>query len=157
VAEYLIQHQNFQLLELKTAGSSQAVDDPRLRDSDFTGDAINRASRLEFQTPESLLDFATKRWQERWVTTHAWDAFTLDRFLQRPFFLLVSVDAPVSLLWKRFVDRSAGLASNSELDSRNFANTNSDAKGGSLNLRTWRILFFGTISSCMKRMSVVPF
>ncbi|KAL4874191.1 hypothetical protein BDV12DRAFT_182019 [Aspergillus spectabilis] len=105
VAEYLIQHQNFQLLELKTAGSSQAVDDPRLRVSDFRSAAINRASRLEFQTPESLLDFATKRWQERWVTTHVWDASTLDRFLQRPFFLLVSVDAPVTLLWKRFVDR----------------------------------------------------
>ncbi|KAJ5123453.1 Deoxycytidylate deaminase, partial [Penicillium atrosanguineum] len=55
--------------------------------------------------PDSLLDFATKRWQERWVTTDIANGETLNRFLLRPFFLLVSVDAPVSLRWKRFSDR----------------------------------------------------
>jgi len=58
-----------------------------------------------FDTADSLLDFATKRWQERWVTTDIANGEVLDRFLLRPFFLLVSVDAPVSLRWKRFSDR----------------------------------------------------
>ncbi|KAL2802282.1 cytidine deaminase-like protein [Aspergillus granulosus] len=102
VAEYLIQHQNFRLLELKNNGSAHTDSDPRLRDINHT---ISSDSRLEFETAESLLDFATKRWQEHWVTTHIWDVKTLDRFLQRPFFLLVSVDAPVSLRWKRFAER----------------------------------------------------
>ncbi|KAL2866354.1 deoxycytidine monophosphate deaminase [Aspergillus lucknowensis] len=102
VAEYLTQYQNFRLLELKNSDFPHVDGDPRLR---YKNDTVPRASRLEFETAESLLDFATKRWQEHWVTTHIWDATILDRFLQRPFFLLVSVDAPVSLRWKRFVAR----------------------------------------------------
>lgn len=58
-----------------------------------------------FDSADALLDFATKKWHERWVTTDIADGGTLDRFLLRPFFLLVSVDAPVSLRWKRFSDR----------------------------------------------------
>ncbi|KAL2833223.1 cytidine deaminase-like protein [Aspergillus cavernicola] len=100
VAGYLIQHQNFRLLELKSSGSPHAR-----QDYEVTNNAIDQASRLKFETAESLLEFATKRWQENWVTTHIWDAAALDRFLQRPFFLLVSVDAPVSLRWKRFAER----------------------------------------------------
>jgi dCMP deaminase len=102
VAEYLIQHQGFRLLELKNSGVSHTASDPRLQHTNLT---INQDSRLEFDTAESLLEFATKRWQEHWITTHIWNVATLDRFLQRPFFLLVSVDAPVSLRWKRFAER----------------------------------------------------
>jgi dCMP deaminase len=52
-----------------------------------------------------LIEFVTKRWEERWIITNIWDHLTLEQFLLRPFFLLVSVDAPVSLRWKRFSDR----------------------------------------------------
>lgn len=58
-----------------------------------------------FETADALLEFVTKQWRERWVTTDITDTATLDRFIVRPFFLLVSVDAPVSLRWKRFTDR----------------------------------------------------
>ncbi|KKK20940.1 hypothetical protein P175DRAFT_0481195 [Aspergillus ochraceoroseus IBT 24754] len=109
VAKYLIQHQNFQLLELKERRLYHHVDDSgddaRLCGSEFTGQGVDQASRLVFESAESLLDFATKRWQENWVTTDIWDISTLDRFLQRPFFLLVNIDAPVSLRWKRFAER----------------------------------------------------
>ena len=47
----------------------------------------------------------TKRWQERWVTTDIWDEGILDVLSRRPFFLLISVDAPVSLRWERFKNR----------------------------------------------------
>ncbi|OQD94637.1 hypothetical protein PENVUL_c131G10332 [Penicillium vulpinum] len=107
IAEYLIQ-QGFQLLEL--AGKSQSNitelgDELRLQASEIRKKEDPKSSELAFQDADSLLDFATKRWQERWVTTDIADATTLDRFLLRPFFLLVSVDAPVSLRWKRFADR----------------------------------------------------
>ncbi|KAL5333293.1 cytidine deaminase-like protein [Aspergillus crustosus] len=106
VADYLVQHQNFRLLRLKTSSSPKRVEDPRLQDFEFKDRVIDRASLLEFETPELLLEFATKRWQERWITTNAWDdAPTLDRLLLRPFFLLVSVDAPVTLRWERLVNR----------------------------------------------------
>lgn len=60
---------------------------------------------LLFESVDLLLDFVTKRWQEHWVTTDIWDGAILDHLIQRPFFLLVSVDAPVSLRWKRYTDR----------------------------------------------------
>jgi dCMP deaminase len=58
-----------------------------------------------FYTPEDLLDFVTKRWRERWVTTDIHTESILDKILRRPFFILVSVDAPVSVRWKRFQAR----------------------------------------------------
>ncbi|KAL4801394.1 cytidine deaminase-like protein [Aspergillus unguis] len=99
VADYLIQHHNFQRIEVKPSVPTK-TNDPKLQES-----ASTDASSLEFDSFGSLLDFATKRWQECWVTTNIGQASTLDRFLQRPFCLLVSVDAPVSLRWKRFADR----------------------------------------------------
>jgi dCMP deaminase len=54
-----------------------------------------------------LLDFVTLRWRERWVTTDIWDDRVVDALLRRPFFLLISVDAPVSVRWQRFKDRCA--------------------------------------------------
>ncbi|KAL4768359.1 cytidine deaminase-like protein [Aspergillus nidulans var. acristatus] len=105
VAEYLIQQQNFRRLEVKTSAPPQFASDPRLHFSDTTNNISGGEPSLVFENFGSLIDFATKRWQERWVTTSIGDASTVDRFLQRPFFLLVSVDAPVSLRWQRFADR----------------------------------------------------
>lgn len=107
IAEHLIQYQGFQLLELVGTSQSQpeSCDDLRLQASEIKKKDDPKSLEFTFQDPDSLLDFATKRWQERWVTTDIADANTLDRFLLRPFFLLVSVDAPVSLRWKRFADR----------------------------------------------------
>lgn len=62
------------------------------------------ASR-SFDDVESLLDFVTKQWKQRWVTTDIWNEEILENLLRRPSFILVSVDAPVSLRWKRFRDR----------------------------------------------------
>ncbi|BDD63805.1 hypothetical protein MAP00_008665 [Monascus purpureus] len=106
IAEYLIQHQNFQLLKLNDNNYPRVADEP---DDDLRLQAseIRRVQSPEFvfENIDSLIEFVTKRWRERWVTTDIWDANTSDRLLQRPFFLLVSVDAPVSLRWKRFSDR----------------------------------------------------
>jgi dCMP deaminase len=54
---------------------------------------------------DTLLEFVTLRWRENWVTTDIWDEKVVDALLRRPFFLLVSVDAPVSVRWQRFKDR----------------------------------------------------
>ena len=108
IAEYLIQHQGFQLLELRSKAVDNIGDesDDHLR---FQASEIRKTdetqSEFVFETANELLDFVTKRWRERWVTTDVTDGETLERFILRPFFLLVSVDAPVSLRWKRFSDR----------------------------------------------------
>jgi dCMP deaminase len=44
----------------------------------------------------------TKQWRERWVTTDVQTESILDKLLRRPFFILVSVDAPVGVRWRRF-------------------------------------------------------
>ncbi|KAJ6113737.1 histidine biosynthesis bifunctional protein hisB [Penicillium sp. IBT 18751x] len=105
IADYLIQ-QGFRVLQLSSKPSHQIADDAdddlRLQASEVSA---GMPAEFVFESPDALLEFATKRWQERWVTTDIANGDTLDRFLLRPFFLLVSVDAPVSLRWKRFSDR----------------------------------------------------
>lgn len=43
------------------------------------------------------------------MTTDIWDDKVVDALLRRPFFLLVSVDAPVSVRWQRFKHRYGSL------------------------------------------------
>ncbi|KAL4889734.1 cytidine deaminase-like protein [Aspergillus ambiguus] len=109
IAEYLIQHEGFQLLGLKNRISLSIADGPeddlRLQASEVTDGDGNQSPHLSFNNLDELLDFATKEWQGLWVTMDIWEVAALDRFLLRPFFLLVSVDAPVSLRWKRFAER----------------------------------------------------
>lgn len=95
-------------MELASKPPHRIADEPddelRLQASQIRNDG-DAHSGFVFDTADSLLDFSTRRWQERWVTTDIAEGATLDGFLLRPFFLLVSVDAPVSLRWKRFSDR----------------------------------------------------
>ncbi|KAL8777646.1 MAG: hypothetical protein Q9194_002439 [Teloschistes cf. exilis] len=58
-----------------------------------------------FDTVEKLVDHITKRWQQRWVTTDIWNEDILEKLLRRPSFLLVSVDAPLTLRWQRYRSR----------------------------------------------------
>lgn len=60
-----------------------------------------------FETTDSLLDFVTRRWQQRWLTFDIQDEDTLEKFVRRPFFVLISIDAPVNVRWKRFAERLA--------------------------------------------------
>lgn len=64
-----------------------------------------KADDKTFLTVEALIDFVTKSWQQRWVTTDVWDEGVLETLSRRPFFILVSVDAPVSIRWRRFKER----------------------------------------------------
>jgi dCMP deaminase len=55
-----------------------------------------------FSTADDLLDFVTKQWRERWVTTDIHSEPILDKLLRRPFFILLSIDAPISIRWARY-------------------------------------------------------
>lgn len=100
VAAFLVKHQEFTRLYLKHPTPSSAKQEPPPCDTSPHHLPI-------FETAASLLDFVTKRWQQRWVTTDIWNEGVVDVFRRRPCFLLVSVDAPVSLRWKRLKDRLA--------------------------------------------------
>jgi dCMP deaminase len=57
---------------------------------------------LTFTTVEALLDFVTTRWRDRWIINGIWSEKVLESLLRRPFFLLISVDAPIIVRWKRY-------------------------------------------------------
>ena len=62
---------------------------------------------LTFETVQELRDYVTRHWRTHYVTTDIWDLSILETLSQRPFFLHIAVDAPVSLRWTRFSQRQA--------------------------------------------------
>jgi dCMP deaminase len=104
-AEYLVQQHGFLRLHLPSQlqlGGHASEDAKRLLPS-VTDEKGTRG--LTFPDVDSLLEFVTKRWREHWVLTDIHDEATLELLLRRPFFLLLSIDAPVSLRYKRFTER----------------------------------------------------
>ncbi|MCJ1439092.1 Deoxycytidine monophosphate (dCMP) deaminase [Xylographa pallens] len=100
VAKYLIQHHGFLEVHLSntattsaTEGSAPGTQSPCLDQSTVSGDEKGKYS---FAAIDLLLDFVTKRWQERWVMTEIWNESVLERLVRRPFFLLVSINAPAN-------------------------------------------------------------
>lgn len=75
--------------------------------ADHTTSNLSRSRRQQqvFSNPDELLDFVTKHWRDRWVTTDIPDESVLEMYTRRPFFLLISVDAPVTVRWRRFQTR----------------------------------------------------
>ncbi|KAI9900784.1 hypothetical protein N3K66_005046 [Trichothecium roseum] len=78
---------------------------PRSGQSSSSSTRQYRPPQYTFGTAEDLLDFVTKQWRSRFVTTDIPTEAALDVFLRRPFFLLISVDAPLTVRWKRSRDR----------------------------------------------------
>ena len=60
-----------------------------------------------FPTAEELLDYVTKRWRSRFVTTDIHTEAILDVLIRRPFFLLLSTDAPLTVRWRRYRQRAS--------------------------------------------------
>lgn len=69
------------------------------------GETGNFFRHSEFDTVDDLLEHVTKQWRDRWVMTDICDEGILDALLRRPFFILVSIDAPITLRWQRYKAR----------------------------------------------------
>lgn len=119
IADYLVNEQGFSILYLEPVPSTPPSA-PSLHDethpgaqssvssssSASHGEEVNGvAEPRSFATAGELLAFVTKRWQRRWVTIDVRDDEFLEKHFQRPWFLLVSVDAPVMVRWQRFQER----------------------------------------------------
>lgn len=105
IASYLIKEHGFKRVRLTRPAATPQVeksagDSSLLNDGEFVNE-----DEPSFSNIGQLLDFITKRWRERWVMTDIWEDPTLDELIRRPFFLLISVDAPVSIRWERFKAR----------------------------------------------------
>ncbi|KAI0386617.1 cytidine deaminase-like protein [Hypomontagnella monticulosa] len=126
VAQYLIDHHGFKKLHLRMTtpngdgdvGSSASESEADL--AAHNAAKSNLPLRLKqtptshtFSTTTSLLDFVTKYWRSRWVTTDIHDETVLDTLSRRPFFILISVDAPLTVRWRRYQQRSSSLGESS--------------------------------------------
>ncbi|KAK8139786.1 hypothetical protein PG984_000909 [Apiospora sp. TS-2023a] len=123
VAQYLVEHHGFQRLHLSlaqasngTASSSEPAEGSSSSDvSEGAGSGSQRPIHGKPSTPPAhsftsatdLLDFVTKYWRSRWVTTDIHDETILDILSRRPFFILVSVDAPIVIRWRRHQARNS--------------------------------------------------
>lgn len=61
---------------------------------------------ITFESAEDLLTYATTHWRDHFVTVSIWSQEILDVLSARPFFILISVDAPITLRWNRFCAQS---------------------------------------------------
>lgn len=76
----------------------------RERFSEARGDAERSCQEpdcLCFDSASLMLDFATENWQKSYVTTDLKDLESIRSFSIRPFFLLLSIDAPLRLRFER--------------------------------------------------------
>ena len=104
VANYLVNNEDFTQLYLERISTGH-LSNKTLVQAQNHADHPSGVEEILFDTVDSLLDVITKQWKRRWVTIDIWNEDILESLLCRPSFLLVSVDAPVSLRWKRFKER----------------------------------------------------
>jgi dCMP deaminase len=57
--------------------------------------------KLHFGTEIELLDYVTRNWQSNFVTTELNTRTSLEKFRTRPFFMVLSVDAPILTRYRR--------------------------------------------------------
>lgn len=123
VAQYLIDHHGFKKLYLEApnpqdeshSGSAESEAESAAPDAAAEASLSLRlkqtpsssSSSYIFPTTTALLDFVTKHWRSRWVTTDVHDEAVLETLNRRPFFLLISVDAPLLVRWHRYRRRSS--------------------------------------------------
>ena len=104
VADYLVREHGFYAISLEKCPGENTGKKPAFKGSSgLTEDSAQKD--LPFSDIDALLDFVTRRWRERWVIKDIWDESILDALLRRPFFLLISVDAPVTVRWNRYSSR----------------------------------------------------
>lgn len=63
------------------------------------------SSALDFPSALALDKFVSENWRENYVLTTIWNEAILDTLAKRPHFILLSIDAPISVRWQRFHER----------------------------------------------------
>lgn len=101
VARYLETKHNFTVIRIVETNNS--IDDGGRNCASWTdGEKI-------YPSCKSLLDYTTRHWSKRFVILGMGlvEPKALETFLRRPFFLLLSVDAPTLVRWQRYQKRIA--------------------------------------------------
>ena len=108
IADYLVKHHAFTHIYLarpSTASMNEKLAGESTISRTDQAETDNGETTYHFPDVETLIDFITKKWDQCWVTTDIWDEEIFETLSRRPFFLLVSVDAPLGLRWRRLKAR----------------------------------------------------
>lgn len=112
VQQYLIEHHNFSPLTLRRTAETPSVE-KSASEAHVPSQQLSNGhgpDAQSFSNVDDLLDYATTHWQSHFVTTDIHSEAVVDALFRRPFFILVHVDAPISVRWQRFRDRCARAA-----------------------------------------------
>ncbi|EGP86905.1 uncharacterized protein MYCGRDRAFT_72878 [Zymoseptoria tritici IPO323] len=93
VLDYLVTQHDFQVLALASDEQDSSISLPRTR---------HIQPITTFPTIDRLLTHATRDWRKNFVTVSIHSTETVDILSRRPCFLLLHVDAPVTLRWQRY-------------------------------------------------------
>lgn len=99
VAKYLIVHHHFRPAFLRASTSLQQHGSTLLS---LCASPNQSQDTYDFDSTAELLDYCTAHWRDNIVTLDLRSRHELDvGFLKRPFFLLIGVDAPFTVRWRR--------------------------------------------------------
>lgn len=117
VARYL-SFQGFKVLKVETSqenGTHTLVDGTRCKSLELNhkqkeiaersfneGDETGMDIFMKFSDYLQLLEYVTSCWRDNFILSHIDDIAMLKALQQRPFFLHISVDAPIDFRYKRF-------------------------------------------------------
>lgn len=105
VANYLVHRHGFRIARVATKGSTSHTDQHAAATTDVAVAATTpslQGSEEVFATPSQLLKYATSHWRDRIVTLDVVSVQDIARgFAKRPFFLLVAVEAPLTVRYRR--------------------------------------------------------
>ncbi|CAK7272621.1 Deoxycytidine monophosphate (dCMP) deaminase [Sporothrix epigloea] len=94
IAQYLTERHGFLRLRIRPDAETGA-------ETVAMVSTVANPSTTTFASADAMLDFVTLHWRDRHVTTDIVSEAVLDILSRRPFFLLISVDAPVTVRWRR--------------------------------------------------------
>ncbi|KAI0114499.1 cytidine deaminase-like protein [Nemania sp. FL0031] len=104
VAQYLVEHHGFTRLHIENQETQRLEREPVVN-------GTKTQAPIVFPTATALIDFVTKDWRDHFVTTDIHSEVILSVLSRRPFFILISVDAPVTVRWRRHQARQKLAAS----------------------------------------------
>lgn len=116
MADYLIQNHNFTQLYIDRPCGTPALEKRQSITTSLASVSLTPSISNEtksFSNAEVLIDFVTSNWQNNYVTTSLWSQSILDILSHRPFFILISVDAPVTVRWQRYQTKRSQMVNTS--------------------------------------------
>lgn len=106
--EYLVNEHDFQVLSLTRASSTPSIE--KSASEAHVPEQNRHQSGTNFSNVKDLLEYATKNWRTNFATISIHDGSIADTLSGRPWFILLHIDAPITIRWHRFRSRCAAAA-----------------------------------------------